>query len=103
MLKRPSYAALSRTLPLPFEDCSPCCTATVSVTTRSASPAPPPHAHLCRLRQACVDWSCSSYLLYAVRGRAKGAQPLVEGPELSRALKKLAKQHKETQTPSEVP
>ena len=61
------------------------------------------------VRQACVDWSCSSYLLYAVAGArprqgcAKGAQPLVEGPELSRALKKLANQHKETQTPSEVP
>ena len=50
-----------------------------------------------------VEWSCSSCYLYAVRGRTEGAPPLVEGPTLLSALKKLAKQHKKTQTPSEVP
>ena len=50
-----------------------------------------------------VEWSCSSCFLYAVRGRTEGAPPLVEGPALLSALKKLAKHHKKTQTPSEVP
>ena len=53
--------------------------------------------------EAGVEWSCSSCFLYAVRGRTEGAPPLVEGPTLRSALKKLAKQHKKTQTPSEVP
>ena len=50
-----------------------------------------------------VEWSCSSCFFYAVRGRTEGAPPLVEGPALLSALKKLAKHHKKTQTPSEVP
>ena len=50
-----------------------------------------------------VEWSCSSCFLYAVRGRTEGAPPLVEGPALHSALKKLAKHHKKTQMPSEVP
>lgn len=50
-----------------------------------------------------VEWSCSSCFLYAVRGRTEGAPPLVEGPTLLSALKKLAKHHKKTQMPSEVP
>ena len=47
-----------------------------------------------------VEWSCSSCFFYAVRGRTEGAPPLVEGPALLSALKKLAKHHKKTQTPS---
>lgn len=54
---------------------------------------------------ACVEWSCSSCFMYAVRGRVEGAPPLPQGDDatLQKALKKLAKLHRETQKPSPVP
>ena len=43
--------------------------------------------------------------MYAVRGRVEGAPPLPPGDDatLQKALKKLAKLHRETQKPSPVP
>ena len=51
------------------------------------------------------EWSCSSCFLYAIRGCADGAQPPPAGREatLHDALHKLAKKHKRTQTPSDMP
>ena len=55
--------------------------------------------------EARVEWSCSSCYMYAVRGRAADAKalPPADDAVLQRALKKLAKHHRETQRPSEVP
>jgi len=55
-------------------------------------------------REQC-EWSCSSSFLYVVRGRTDGALPLPPpGDEaLENALRKLAKKHKRTQVPSQVP
>lgn len=55
-------------------------------------------------REKC-EWSCSSSYIYAVCGRTQGAPALPpDGDQnLENALRKLAKRHKRTQEPSEVP
>ena len=55
-------------------------------------------------RERC-EWSCSSSFFYAVQGRTEGAPPLPPAGDgaLEDALRKLAKKHKRTQTPTEVP
>ncbi|KAL3902520.1 MAG: hypothetical protein SGPRY_012036, partial [Prymnesium sp.] len=53
-------------------------------------------------RERC-EWSCSSCFVYAICGRTTDAPPMASDEELQSALRKLARKHKRTQTPSDVP